>query len=234
MADEDGAAAQVAAPSFLQPIARLRNSGMVLTRPGLRLSGAIEVDGQPLELRACGLQAHLWGARRYPAWAWAHCSSFEEAPGSSLDLTSVLGPGGLWIPLYSFRFQGKLHRFAELPWIALSSSRRASPSWHFAAQDATLAIDGVIRAEPENCVEVEYIDPDGARLYCVNTELAHAELRVRTRSFPGAPWRPEGTLRSVSGAGLEFCGRDPDSRVTNKMSSALRELAQPAAAAGNR
>ncbi len=218
--EEDAAAggAQEVSPGFLQPIARLKKSGYLLARPALRLSGALEVDGQPLELRSApGLQAHLWGQQRYPAWAWAHCGSFEEAPGSSLDLLSVQGPGGLFIPLFSFRFQGKLHRFAELPWIARSTSRRAPPAWHFSAEDATLAIDGALRADPADCVEVEYVDPDGSKLFCVNTEVAHAELRVRTRSFPGAPWRPEGTLRSAGSAGLEFCGPYPDSRVSNKM-----------------
>src|SRR5205823_2029444 len=90
-------AAQDVTPGFLRPVARLRKSGYVLARPHLSLTGAIEVDGQPLEFRGVrGLQAHLWGARRYPRWAWAHCSGFEEAPDTSLDLLSVQGPGGVF------------------------------------------------------------------------------------------------------------------------------------------
>ncbi len=220
--EEDPNAFEVT-PSFLKPVALLKRSGYAFPRPQLKASGAIEVDGQPLELRAApGLQAHLWGARRYPAWAWAHCSGFDEAPGSALDLLSVQGPGGVFVPLFSLRYQGELHQFANLPWIALSRSRRASPAWHFSAEDATLAVDGVIRAELDDMVEVEYQDPDGKLLYCSNTELAHAELRVRRRSFPGAPWRPEGTLLCNGGAGLEFCGPERDSRVRKKLVSSSR------------
>src|SRR5207237_841237 len=99
--DPAALAAQQVTPAFLKPVARLKGSGYVLARPALRLSGALEVDGTPLELRdVAGLQAHLWGQRRYPAWAWAHCSSFEEAPGSSLDMLSVQGPGGVFVPLF--------------------------------------------------------------------------------------------------------------------------------------
>ncbi|HUC08310.1 MAG TPA: hypothetical protein VMR96_09485 [Solirubrobacterales bacterium] len=215
-------AAQLVTPGFLRPIAALKRSGYYIPRPHLRVSGALEVDGRPVELRdAPGCQAHLHGATRYPAWAWAHCSSFDETRDASLDLLSIEGPGGIWFPLFSFRYQGRLHRFAELPWIARSTSSRASPSWHVTAEDATLAIDGVIHAPVEQMVEVEYVNPDGRRQFCVNTELAHVELKVRTRSFPGAQWRPEGTLRCVGGAGLEFCGPAADSRVGNKMQTAF-------------
>jgi len=215
-------------PGFLRPVARIRKGGFVLPRPELRLSGAIEVDGAPVELiDVPGSQAHLWGARRYPAWAWAHCANFAEDPEASLDLLSVHGPGGIWVPLFTFRWQGKVHRFGELPWIFATRSRVAAPSWHIAAHDATVSVDGVIRAESDDMVEVEYGDPDGSKRYCANSEIAHVELRVRTRSFIGAPWRPEGTLRSVGGASLEFCGQTPDSRVTRKLISTSREPPSP-------
>ena len=213
---EDGA--QLVTPPFLRPVASLKRSGYFIPRPHLRVSGALEVDGHPVELRdAPGCQAHLHGAMRYPAWAWAHCSSFEETRDASLDLLSIQGPAGIFFPLFSFRYQGKLHRFSELPWMARSTSARASPSWHVTAEDATLGIDAALHAPLEQMVEVEYVNPDGSRQFCINTELAHVELKVRTRSFPGAQWRPEGTLRCVGGAGLEFCGPAADSRVGKKM-----------------
>lgn len=224
-------AAQMVMPSFLRPVAALKRSSYTIARPMLHVSGALEVDGRPLELRgARGCQAHLAGARRYPQWAWAHCSEFDESADASLDLLSVQGPGGVWVPLYSFRFHGKVHRFAELPWIANSTSRLAAPAWHFSAADATLAVDGAVRGNLSEMVEVEYIDPDGTKRWCANTELAQVELKVRTRAFPGAPWRPQGTLRGAGGAGLEFCGLAPDSRVTRKM---LTTTVPPAGNGGN-
>src|SRR4051812_32771061 len=77
-ADEEGSiddAAQLVTPAFLRPVAAMKRSGYFFPHPRVRLSGALEVDGRPLELRdAPGNQAHLFGATRYPAWAWAHCS----------------------------------------------------------------------------------------------------------------------------------------------------------------
>jgi hypothetical protein len=160
-------------------------------------------------------QAHLWGRSRYPSWAWARCSSFAEDPEASIDLLDVEGPGGVRVPLFVFRFRGETHRFGELPWIAACRSLPASPAWHFSAQDARLAIDGVVHAPVGSMVQVHY----GAERaqHCCNSELASMELRVRTRAFVGAPWRPEATLTSKCGASLEFCGRDADPRVTNML-----------------
>ncbi len=211
-----GAPAEEFVPRWLHAPATLRGGGIVLPHPATTVTGAVEVDGRIIELqRVPAGQAHLWGRRRYPAWAWGRCSSFAEDPGASIDLLDVEGPGGVRVPLFIFRFRGEVHRFAELPWIALSRSRPAAPSWHFRAQDARLSIDGVVHAAAEEMVQVQYEEPDGSVHHCVNSEVASLELRVRTRLFPGAPWRPETTLTSKSGASLEFCGRAPDERVKN-------------------
>jgi hypothetical protein len=219
--------AQIVIPAALRPLGRLKGRSYVTPRPGLRLSGALEVDGLPVELKgAAGNQSHMSGRQRY-SYAWLHCASFDEAPGASLQIAATLGPGGLWYPVCNFHYQGRTHKLAELPWMRSISLRRASPTLHFEANDATLAIDGVAHADLRRCVEVKYVNPDGAALHCLNTELAEVELRVRTRAFPGAPWRPQGTLRSAGGASLEFCGPEADSRVGNKLATAPA-AAQPA------
>ena len=67
-----GAAAEEIVPRWLRPVARLRGSGYVLPHPAMRVTGAMEVDGRILELSdAPGMQGHLWGRSRWPAWAWA-------------------------------------------------------------------------------------------------------------------------------------------------------------------
>ena len=209
-----GAAAEDAIPRWLLPVARLRGSGYLLPHPAMRVSGAVEIDGRILELvEAPAMEGHLWGRSRWPAWAWSRCAAFAEDPDASIDLLDVMGPGGVRLPLFTFRFRGAVHRFGEVPWIAMSRSVIASPAWHFAAQDATVAIDGVARAATERMVQVQYLEPDGSLRHCTHTALASMEVRVRARGFPGAPWRPQATLTAASGASLEFCGRDPDQRV---------------------
>ena len=211
-----GAPAEEFVPGWLRLPARLRGGGIVLPHPATTVTGAVEVDGTMIELqRVPAGQAHLWGRTRYPSWAWARCNSFAEDPDASIDLLDVEGPGGVRVPLIALRWRGEVHRFAELPWIGLTSSRPAAPTWHFSAQDARVSIDGVIHAAPENMVQVQYREPDGSLHHCINTEIAAMEVRVRTRALIGAAWRPEGTLSSKSSACLEFCGRNADARVTN-------------------
>ncbi len=211
-----GAPGEEAVPGWLLAPARLRGSGFVLPHPAATVTGAVEVDGRMIELsRVPAGQAHLWGRSRWPGWAWARCSAFAEDPEASIDLLDVIGPGGVRVPMITIRFRGEVHRFGDLPWIALTRSRPAAPSWHFSAQDARLAIDGVVRAAPAQMVQVQYSEPDGILHHCVNSEIASMEVRVRSRTLVGAGFRPEITLTSKSGACLEFCGRTPDARVKN-------------------
>lgn len=201
-------------PGFLRRRAGKRGSGYMLAHPATLVTGAVELDGRLTDLRDIpGGQAHTWGRSRWPRWAWARCSAFTEDPEASLDLVTVQGPGRVDVPLFTFRFRGETHRFGELPWIFKSRSLPASPAWHFAAEDATVAIDGAVRTRLEWMVQVAYEEPAGRTLFCTHTEVASVEVAVRERAFPGAPWKDAGTLRSADGAALEFCGRTPDPRV---------------------
>jgi hypothetical protein len=213
-----GAPGEEFVPAWLRLPARVRGGGFVLPQPATTVTGAVEVDGRMVELqRVPAGQAHIWGRTRYPAWAWSRCNAFIEDPDASIDLLDIVGPGGVRVPILILRFRGAVHRFAQLPWIALTRSQPASPAWHFSAQDATVAIDGVVQASPARMVQVQYADPDGGIHHCINSEVAGMEVRVRSRAFPGAPWRPETTLTSKSGACLEFCGPNADPRVGNML-----------------
>src|SRR5436309_466566 len=85
---------------------------------------------------------------------WVRCSAFAEDPDASIDLIDVEGPAGVRVPLFIFRYHGKVHRFAELPWIALTRSTPSAPAWHFSARNSRIAIDGVVRADPSRMVQV--------------------------------------------------------------------------------
>jgi len=211
-------------PGWLKPAARLRGSGYTLPHPATTVTGAVEVDGRMIELtRVPAGLAHLWGRSRYPAWAWSRCNAFAEDPDASIDLLDVEGPGGVRVPIFIFRFRGEVHHFGDVPWIALASSKPSPPAWHFSARGARIAIDGVVRADPARMVQVQY----GLSHYCINTEIASMEVRVRTRTLVGAGWRPEATLTAKSGACLEFCGRSPDPRVMNALATAEQNRRPP-------
>lgn len=223
-----GPAAREFFPAWLRPVARARGSGYVLPHPATTLTGAIEIDGRIIDLqRMPASQAHLWGKTSFPEWAWAHCSAFAEDPEAALEIVDV-NLGWIRVPVFSLRFRGVDHQFGQLPWIGMTVSRPAAPVWHFAAQDATLAIDGVVQAAPAKMVQVHYAQTDGSTHHCINTELASVELRVRSRAFVGASWRPEATLTCKGGASLEFRGREADARVTTVLVTAGDKKQAPA------
>jgi len=221
-----GAPAEDFVPGWLHALATARGTHLALPHPACTLTGAVEVDGRTIELtRVPAGQAHQWQRRKLPGWAWARCSAFAEDAGASIDLLDAVGPAGVRVPLINFRFHGRLHRFGDLPWIALTRSRPGSPAWHFEAHDSTVAIDGVVHAQPSQMVQVQYPARDGSLLHCCNTEIASMEVKVRTRAWAGARFRPEATLTSKSGACLEFCGRDMDARVTTLLAVSTSPVA---------
>lgn len=214
---EPGAEAEDVVPAPLRPVAALRGSGMSLPHPSMRVTGALEVDGRAIDFDgAPGAQVHLWARERWLTYTWARCNAFTEDPSASVDLTAVRLPGGIQVPLYTFRSNGQVHRFQEPPWIVFSRSSPAAPTWHFAAAGARVAIDGVVRGRPASSVLVSYPDSRGEEHRCINTELADMELRVRVRAFPGAPWRPHATLTSGA-ACLEFCGEGVEEDLPNRL-----------------
>jgi hypothetical protein len=226
---EPGAEAENVVPATLRPIAALRGSGIALPQPAMRVSGALEVDGRPTDLdRAPGAQGHLWARERWLTYTWARCNAFAEDPSASVDLTAVRLPGGVQVPLYTFRSAGEVHRFQDPPWVIFSRSSPAAPTWHFSAAGARVAIDGVVRGRPSSSVLVSYQDSRGEEHACSNTELAEMELRVRLRAFPGARWRPHATLTSGA-ACLEFCGRGVEHDLPNRL---LTEAALEEGASG--
>ncbi len=226
---EPGAEAEDVVPAPLRPIAALRGSGMALPHPSMRVSGALEVDGRATDLDgAPGAQGHLWARERWLTYTWARCNAFAEDPSASVDLTAVRLPGGVQAPLYTFRSGGEVHRFQDPPWVILSRSSPAAPTWHFSAADARVAIDGVVRGRAASSVLVSYRDSRGEEHKCSNTELAEMELRIRVRAFPGARWRPHATLTSAA-ACLEFCGQGVEEDLANRL---VTERAQEEGANG--
>jgi hypothetical protein len=214
---EAGAEAEDMVPAPLRPVAALRGSGLALPHPAMRVSGALEVDGHPIDLDgAPGAVGHLWARERWLTYTWARCNAFAEDSSASIDLTAVRLPGGVQVPLYTFRSAGEVHRFQDPPWIAFSRSHPAAPTWHFSAANGRLALDGVVRGRPASSVLVSYLDSRGAEHLCSNTGLAGMELRVRVRAFPGAPWRPHATLTS-NAACLEFCGDGVEQNLANRL-----------------
>jgi hypothetical protein len=61
-------------------------------------------------------------------------------------------------------------------------------------------------------LQAEYSDPDGQRLYCINSEVANLKIRL-FRRVHGVRWRHVETIKSYATAHLEHASRTRDDGV---------------------
>jgi Tocopherol cyclase len=188
---------------------RIESRVSTLCSPNLAVpfTGSVIIDDEELVFDGdLGSQSHRWGARHATTWSWAHCSHFEEAPGSYFEgvaARSSLGP--MPAPTMTFLFlhhDGEDLAFNELRWAIGARSRYEMPTWSFTARNADWKIAGAARASTERLTQLRYEDPDGGERFCANSEIADMAIELYRRSDAG--WRHHGSLTSLRAAHLEF------------------------------
>ena len=78
--------------------------------------------------------------------------------------------------------------------------------WSFSAMNTRVYIEGVAQCRLRDMLQAEYTDPDGERLYCINSEVANLRIRL-FRRIRGARFRHIETIKAYSTAHLEHAGR---------------------------
>lgn len=184
-------------------------------------SGRIQVGDRVFELEEePGCQTHLWGRKHAHAHAWAHCSSFREEPTAALELLSVrLRRGPLITPpltLLSLYLGSEVYHFNDFHQLPLTRSSWETGLYRFGATGTRVKIEGELRCRPEDLVRATYVDPDGATLFCHNTEVADASVRVFQRRSLLSSFHPYAKLTSRASAHFEYTSRSPDGRVARK------------------
>jgi hypothetical protein len=191
----------------------------VLTLPhaDLTIDGTAEIGGERLELRgARGGQAHLWGSKHASAWAWVHCNDFstiDGAPsdGDFVDGVSVVVPRlgrevGPSTPVVA-RIDGRDFRSISPLRVVTNPSVFGLTGWHFKAIDGSRKLVGTVDADRAQLAGVTYIDPDGDRAYCYNSETATMHLHVYERARQVGGWAHRKTLVSRGRAHFEYAQR---------------------------
>lgn len=175
-------------------------------------SGAVVLDGETVELNGdLGCQSHRWGRKHSLSWAWAHCSTFQGDGGALFEgvgARATIGP--LPAPTTTFlylSYKGEDIAFNELRPALRAKSHYEMPTWAFTASTDAWKIVGAARGHIDKMVQVEYLDPDGTRRYCANSEIASLAIEVYRRTDAG--WRHDGSLTAIGTAHLEFGRREP-------------------------
>ena len=182
-----------------------------------RFSGRIMVDGEEIVLdEEPGCQSHLWGRKHVDDWVWVHSNAFEKLPGTVFEgLAARPRRAGRMLPpiqsLY-LRHCGEEHRFVRLRRAEQWQRKLGMGYWSFSAMNTRLYIEGAAQCRLRDMLQAEYSDPDGQRLYCINSEVANLKIRL-FRRVHGVRWRHVETIKSYATAHLEHASRVSDSGV---------------------
>ena len=186
--------------------------------PRVPLSGTLVVDGETLSFdRVVAGQTHVWGKRHATSWAWGRCGEFAGAPGAVLELVGARQHRGVQLPtmlFLSLDLDGEQHRFNQFRHIVRNRASWGGTRFEFAAWSPTVRVEGEMTCTPDQMVLAPYLDPDGTEVFCANTEIGDALVRVYRRA--GLAWREQRVLVGTRRAHFEIGGRSRDPAVTRE------------------
>jgi hypothetical protein len=204
-------------------LARARIAKTVLTLPhgDVLVHGSVRLPGgRDLHVASArGGQAHLYGSKHAARWAWMHAGDFVDSDGvpvqdTFLDGVSVfvprlrreVGPSSPFVG----RFCGDDFASTSPGRVFANRSQFGLTGWDFEAIGGKRKVQGHVSVPRELLAGVTYHDPDGARAYCYNSEVATVHLTVldQVRS-PRRGWVRRQTLVGERTAHFEYAQREP-------------------------
>jgi tocopherol cyclase-like protein len=194
-------------------LTRLLRPSSFVCSPNLdvRFNGVISVDGRERFIEdEPGCQSHLWGRKRVDDWVWVHSNAFDKHPGTVFEgLAARPRRAGRKLPPIQslfLRHRGEEYRFTRLRMAEQWKRNMGMGYWSFSATSARLHIEGVAQSRLRDMIQAEYDDPDGERLFCINSEVANMKIRL-FRRVRGVRWRHVETIHARSTAHLEHASR---------------------------
>lgn len=186
--------------------------------PRVPLSGTVVVDGETLTFdRAVAGQTHVYGRRHATKWTWGRCADFAGAPGAVLEIIGVHQHRGVQLPRMlwlALDLDGEQHRMTQFRHIVRNRWQANGTHVEFSAWSPTVRVEGELTCRPEDMVLAPYFDPDGTEVFCANTEIGDAHVRVFRRA--GLAWREQRVLVGTRRAHFELGGRVRDPAITRE------------------
>ena len=191
-------------------------SKLLTPKPALRYSGRVtwgeatwNVDGW------LGMQGHNWGKEHALEYAWGQVLftdnggelvAMAEAFSGKLKIGLVTTP---YLSAMVVRRGDKTYRFDRLIDVWRQRVSIHDVSWTVSLRGSGGEASLSMKADVQKMVCLGYENPDDVLSYCLNSKIAHVELRVNPANEDG--------FRCVSehGGALEFLRRTPDPRFTN-------------------
>jgi hypothetical protein len=168
---------------------QLLPGAQVVIAPTADFSGSLDVGNTSYYVDGWrGNVAHIYGHGNAKRWAWIHA---DLGDGDVLEaVTAVSHKPGLRrlapMAFVRFRIDGKDWPASPLPSLRMRTTL-ALQHWQLEGRVGGRKVLIRVDQPAERCVSLEYIDPDGGRAVCTNTEQAdiHIEIDDRTWSVLG-------------------------------------------------
>ena len=162
----------------------------VVLAPTAAFTGSLRIDNATHRVEGWrGNIAHIYGHGNAKRWGWIHA---DLGDGNVVEaVTAVSHKPGLRrlapLAFIRFRIDGKDWPTSILPSLRIRTTLGLR---HWQLEGRVGGRDVLIRVDqpPQRCVSLQYIDPDGGRAVCTNTEQAdiHVEVDDRQWSVLGA------------------------------------------------
>lgn len=183
------------------------------------LSGTLVIDGETFRFdRVPAGQTHLWGLRHGYSWAWAHCVDFLDAPDAAFELIAArLHQRGMTSPplaAVAIDVDGERLRFNQVRHWLKNRARWETGRVEIEAWSPFVRAEIELTATADRMINCPYFDPDGTEVFCVNTEIGDATIRIYKRA--GLSWREHRVLTASRRAHFETGGRVRDPAVTRE------------------
>jgi hypothetical protein len=188
----------------------LPRTKLITPYPDEVFSGEIIQNKRRIEISHWkGMQGHNWGSTHAEEYVWAHCNLFEdnlkdtffEGVSAKIRIGRFVTP---YLTSLHLRLKGKDIPFSSISSLWKNSTQRRFFLWSFTASNKTHTLKGIIKAKKEHIIGLEYLDPKGRSLFCLNSKIASCSLFLIPLS------KPENIteLKTTHGCALEIGTRD--------------------------
>jgi len=159
---------------------------MATPQPDTRISGWVEVNGQRVTFSdAPGMQGHNWGVQHPSQWVWAHCNAFSSTGRAVFEGVSSpvkLGPVGQpWLTILYAEHEGEPILINQVRSLFKTQTNLDGLRWEFDGANKTHRIKGWFEAPPDRFAGLNYHNPDGTIVHCLNSKVADGAVQIYRR-----------------------------------------------------
>ncbi|MFH2009288.1 MAG: tocopherol cyclase family protein [bacterium] len=179
-----------------------------------RFTGTISAGKRRFEVQQWpGMQGHNWGRSHAERYAWAHCNLFDTDSGTGAEgaifegLSGKIKVGPMTTPFLTLAIlvhRGITYGFTDISCWLRASSAVEYTAWDFICRKGRTRLIGSFWTNSEQMVGLTYRNPNGDVTHCLNSKIAHCELRLVEAGATRIH------LRSAGKAALEVAVKEPD------------------------